>query len=62
MDSTKTFDKKKHWKEVNITVADLQNKFNVMTHTYLLHSQVPALEYWCLYLKIDGSVSPGDIE
>ena len=60
MDSAETFDKKKHRKEVNTAVADLQSMFDVMTHNYLLRSQVPGPEYQCLHPKIDGSVIPGD--
>ena len=61
MDIGKAFDKKKYWKEVNIADTNLQNKFDVMTANYLLHSQVLVLKYQCLHPKIDGSVSLGDI-
>lgn len=55
------FDKKKHWKEINTIVADLQSRLDIITHIYLLHSQVPAPKYQCLYSKIDSLVSHGDI-
>lgn len=55
VDSTKIFDKKKYQKDVNIALAHLQSKFDVMSHDYLLRSQVLVSEYQCLHSKIDNS-------